>query len=1766
MAQEEFDPPDMLSKVAMLVLEARTPHPSAKGRVEGPHCSQALEQHSRHGHLCHPELPEVGESMEVMWRNGIPTCVDILLFPNCAHGRKETYTLDGAGSRENRILLERWSIKCISTWQRECQEGVGASQLVQAMRQRECREGVGASQLVQAMRSYLHFSQLSSWLTSMHGHLPAHVAYRLYAPGDCGDGDFMQTPESHIFPTAVSSPHRVKVTVLHLPRLAQFPELRCAWGEPPPLGLDLLGQRLGWDDCVKEDSAEGGKGRKGGIRKRGRAARYAKLTESQSQTSASASNNQQQQMAPQHKTPPSSSPNTPPRSARDGITKLDQSSRKISPPSFSSSSSSASSSSSSSSKPNRTRRVREERPGQESHASPPDKQQQHIREVRRHLNDRRRALDHQKSAKSAAPPQQRRKTSPPEYKKRGLKVEARLQQTPNSKRPTHQQQQLPSPYRRPEDDEIERIFDDNFGAMSDDGWSREEDVRGGGGCCVKKSSTTTTTTTPTPRESLESQLRPLELTPPRPAPSLDLHSPKVLMSEVFYNPPPPPPPATHCMQLDFSHHPWGGPPRHPSAGPQYPSAGPQYPSAGPHYPSAGPQHPSAGPQYPPAGPRHPSAGPQYPSAGPQFTPPGPQHPSAGPQYTPTGPQYLRDKEFLIQHFAQGGGRGGLLSKLELSKLFFNLQPLTPLPLPIPPDPTTTTTTISTTPTLPYKVTAEKAENMATRWNWSQVQTSAQRRDGGDAQPSGLRRFQKALEYGSDLSAQTGSSPSVAETAVLRPDSNPASAIAESPKPAGEQGTDLPRCVSASNSLKRTSPELPTRKSKVKKKEGAVTQEWGEEEEEGSSSPMMESTTSSGIYDRYREERSLVAQSTSSQINRGECSRMVESSSSEIHDRYREERSLVAQRSSSQINRGDSSRMVESSSSEIHDNNKASTSSRHSTSASDPRTWTGRDAERTSRAAETQTAHPSSGQQKNLLAVEALSESWSSSSSSSSSSSTFSSSPRVPRESGGERHSDSSTPTNLSASPLPEDQQPCPVRSPADSVDVSVTADASSGYDGSRPSLGQQSTESRSLSAQESSDTVSKGTRLLETEAGGVRSSEFGNQKLQKEGGPQASYSSHLPEPVRSENVQNLEGGMFETENSSGSLSSVSLLSSSSCSKILTDVSHREKDHAQVSLSSKSAETKSTVSSRSVVDQAKSPGTFHLESCHSSPEKAKSPCKFYLESSNSSPEKVCQWERVLDLDDGQELASLLGKLCLQQTNPVKRSLRSPPQYGGEPQQPQSNGCAENGNAKYPSQGHSNGHLHSDDAAHNGSHLADDESVDDDESQFLSFGRLSDVDCTSIDSDCDFSLPIEDGDGASPGVSISNSSLVPPWKAVDQRQRVTKTGTQSVEPDSIEMPSYVFGSKGGARNNLTGVAGAHSPTDDSVFDDKACDVSAVTNCPTRTKSAPSFSCLSEMSRNREEEEEEKEEEMTRGRSALREKEILKAVGSDRLRHRLVKSASILFNSRGSLPSQSSPAPIKRRSTDRFEFDETLTSTKAIKSAISLSRLPDVSKDSADSLTKSSDRVLSTSAPASTNCLLGNFEKSMFNGRLESAEESMLNGRLEPAGVVEGFSIDVGASGKFCPRHVSLPVTSYFFNLSDDNAPSPYLGHINLDTLGKRGYHIPNVGTLQVTLFNPNKTVVKMFVVKYDLQDMPPNSQTVLRQRTVYQPLDLLSPLPSYLRYLIHLRISSSSSGKTYLHTDIRLIFARHKFELDSTEVQYKLCSYTETPINPKYSPKR
>ncbi|XP_061077295.1 atos homolog protein A isoform X2 [Conger conger] len=279
----------------------------------------------------------------------------------------------------------------------------------------------------------------------------------------------------------------------------------------------------------------------------------------------------------------------------------------------------------------------------------------------------------------------------------------------------------------------------------------------------------------------------------------------------------------------------------------------------------------------------------------------------------------------------------------------------------------------------------------------------------------------------------------------------------------------------------------------------------------------------------------------------------------------------------------------------------------------------------------------------------------------------------------------------------------------------------------------------------------------------------------------------------------------------------------------------------------------------------------------------------------------------------------------------------------------------------------------------------------------------------------------------------------------------------------------------------------------------------------------------------------------------------------RHSIDGSATNAFHPCTGLPLLSSPVPQRRTQTGYFDLDTSLTRCKGAPWAASRRVCVDREGDGHESR----QQLFSTSAPPASLSLLGNFE------------ECVLNHRLEPLGTVEGFMAEVGASGTFCPSHMTQPVEVSFYSVSDDNAPSPYMGVINLESLGKRGYRIPPSGTIQVTLFNPNKTVVKMFVVVYDLREMPASHQTFLRQRTFSVPVrrdtnghtnrkSLPLSQERILRYLIHLRFQSSKSGKIYLHSDIRLLFSRKSMEVDSGAA-YELQSFTETPADPPFSPR-
>lgn len=305
--------------------------------------------------------------------------------------------------------------------------------------------------------------------------------------------------------------------------------------------------------------------------------------------------------------------------------------------------------------------------------------------------------------------------------------------------------------------------------------------------------------------------------------------------------------------------------------------------------------------------------------------------------------------------------------------------------------------------------------------------------------------------------------------------------------------------------------------------------------------------------------------------------------------------------------------------------------------------------------------------------------------------------------------------------------------------------------------------------------------------------------------------------------------------------------------------------------------------------------------------------------------------------------------------------------------------------------------------------------------------------------------------------------------------------------------------------------------------------------------------------------------------------------KFRRSLDSAAQLVFHRCSGFPLTSSPAPV-RRNHNSFSFDSSLNSVSAIKSALFE---PSNSVSSEDE-NESEGSLRSPASPGAWSNASKpiNYHSLSPLPLLGTFEESVLNGRLEPVSTVQGFMAELGASGSFCPRHMPLPVTVFFYTLGDnDKVSAPYLGHINL---GKKGYNVPRSGTIQVTLFNPLRTVVKMFVVVYDLHDMPANSHTFLRQRTLYVPANQKESVQvdvketpyeyhedyhKYLRYLIHLRFVSGKTGKIYLHTDIRMIIFR-KADVDTATAlgnqidgeSYELRSHTHGPVNPKFSPRK
>ncbi|KAK9896981.1 hypothetical protein P389DRAFT_209553 [Cystobasidium minutum MCA 4210] len=212
--------------------------------------------------------------------------------------------------------------------------------------------------------------------------------------------------------------------------------------------------------------------------------------------------------------------------------------------------------------------------------------------------------------------------------------------------------------------------------------------------------------------------------------------------------------------------------------------------------------------------------------------------------------------------------------------------------------------------------------------------------------------------------------------------------------------------------------------------------------------------------------------------------------------------------------------------------------------------------------------------------------------------------------------------------------------------------------------------------------------------------------------------------------------------------------------------------------------------------------------------------------------------------------------------------------------------------------------------------------------------------------------------------------------------------------------------------------------------------------------------------------------------------------------------------------------------------------------------------------SHNPLSTS-PASpspslfSSSFVGSYEQSLLSGRMANKPTNASTPLPFTASIgVLGLGKNTPRSLK-CPDHVSIPFGAYFWDMDSPDKKgkgSPYVGTLDLTeyyfsllegepTSGMQesshaepavprfpGYRIPPKGQLQVVIKNANQTAVKLFLVPYDLSDMPPGTKTFIRQKSYDIDANAVTTSPvlppnatgkakETLRYAIHLQFCAA-----------------------------------------------
>lgn len=211
------------------------------------------------------------------------------------------------------------------------------------------------------------------------------------------------------------------------------------------------------------------------------------------------------------------------------------------------------------------------------------------------------------------------------------------------------------------------------------------------------------------------------------------------------------------------------------------------------------------------------------------------------------------------------------------------------------------------------------------------------------------------------------------------------------------------------------------------------------------------------------------------------------------------------------------------------------------------------------------------------------------------------------------------------------------------------------------------------------------------------------------------------------------------------------------------------------------------------------------------------------------------------------------------------------------------------------------------------------------------------------------------------------------------------------------------------------------------------------------------------------------------------------------------------------------------------------------------------------------------------------SLFGSFVGSYEQSLLNGRMStfPSKPL-WFSLDIGVIGMGncksklkCPQHRSITFPAYYYEFENDALQTtPYVGNVDIEgNQHKHGYRIPFQGQLQVIIKN-QKIPFKIFLIPYDLSDMPLDTKTYLRQKSYLTKDQMPSSHPfsfsrttssselhfngnDILQHAIHLQVICTKQKRLYIHHSIRVVFS-HRIP------DQKLRVVNEVPLDPRFFP--